>query len=150
MTPRSARSARSRSRSKSQALELPPKEILDRLPDDVRVSVIEAASFRGPLPPPTMFSAYEHVLPGSADRILRMAEREQEHRINWENIALPAGIHDMKRTHWITFIVSMSAIVAAVILGMNDVPIVAGLLGSSGLVGAVLSLARYLFFRSDE
>lgn len=41
---------------------------------------IVARSHRGPLPDPETYAGYEHVLPGSAERILRMAEREQEHR----------------------------------------------------------------------
>ena len=34
----------------------------------------------GPLPDPEAIAAYERALPGAADRIFRMAEREQEHR----------------------------------------------------------------------
>ena len=45
---------------------LPPPELLDRLPDEVRTAVIQSA-YSGPLPPPSMYSEYEAVLPGSAD-----------------------------------------------------------------------------------
>jgi len=34
----------------------------------------------GPLPDPETISAYERALPGTADRIIQMAEREQNHR----------------------------------------------------------------------
>ena len=34
----------------------------------------------GPLPDPESIAAYERALPGAADRIFKMAEREQEHR----------------------------------------------------------------------
>ena len=34
----------------------------------------------GPLPDPEAIAAYERALPGAADRIFRMAEKEQEHR----------------------------------------------------------------------
>jgi len=37
-----------------------------------------SASYAGPLPPAEQIRAYERVLPGSADRILSMAERQQE------------------------------------------------------------------------
>jgi uncharacterized membrane protein len=43
---------------------------------------------RGPIPPPALFRQFEEILPGSADRILRMAEKEQDHRIDWEQSAL--------------------------------------------------------------
>ena len=57
---------------------------LPELPEHVRVSVAEAMSFVGPLPPPTMYREYENALAGSAERILVMAEKEQNHRIAWE------------------------------------------------------------------
>ncbi len=39
----------------------------------------------GPIPPPGMMRGYEEVLPGSADRILTMAEFAQRHRARYEN-----------------------------------------------------------------
>lgn len=47
-----------------------------------------AASYSGPLPPAEQLRAYEQVLPGSPDRILRMAERQQEHRLALESITV--------------------------------------------------------------
>ncbi|MDE1145635.1 MAG: DUF2335 domain-containing protein [Azospirillaceae bacterium] len=38
------------------------------------------AAYQGPLPLPAHFEHYDRVLPGSAERILSMAEREQAHR----------------------------------------------------------------------
>jgi uncharacterized membrane protein len=37
-------------------------------------------SYSAPLPPSREFAGYEQVLPGAADRILTMAEKEAEHR----------------------------------------------------------------------
>lgn len=44
-----------------------------------RVS-LQASYFEGPLPKPEVFRQYEDICPGAADRILRMAELEGEHR----------------------------------------------------------------------
>ena len=38
----------------------------------------------GPLPDPEDFKKYEEVLPGSANRIMEMAEKNQQHRMNLE------------------------------------------------------------------
>ena len=38
---------------------------------------IERRRFSGPVPPPEILAQYDQVLPGAADRILQMAEREQ-------------------------------------------------------------------------
>ncbi|MCL4395750.1 MAG: DUF2335 domain-containing protein, partial [Chloroflexi bacterium] len=40
--------------------------------------------YSGPLPHPRIFAQFEKVLPGSAERILAMAERQQAHRIKLE------------------------------------------------------------------
>ena len=45
----------------------------------------------GPIPPPGMLRGYEEVLPGSADRILTMAEQEQERQIKYDNLGLLFG-----------------------------------------------------------
>src|SRR5437879_9676458 len=48
--------------------------------ETVRQLIAEAWRFTGPLPPPEFFAESERVLPGPAERILAMAEREQRHR----------------------------------------------------------------------
>lgn len=45
---------------------------------------IESASWLGPLPPPGALRLFEDVVPGSAERILAMAERQADHRIQME------------------------------------------------------------------
>ena len=43
-------------------------------------SVRQSSTFSGPLPPPEALTQYESVLPGAAERIFQMAERELRHR----------------------------------------------------------------------
>lgn len=96
-----------------------PKEILDRLPAEVRGTVAEAAAFSGPLPPPSMFSQYEVVLPGSADRIMQMAENEQSHRIDWENESLQISGGEVSRGQWMGFAVSILCIGGTIWLALG-------------------------------
>ncbi len=58
---------------------------------DANVSLIKA-EFKGPIPPPDLFSAYEEVLPGSADRILKMAENEQKQQHKVQNKIIKANV----------------------------------------------------------
>ena len=53
-----------KSQLSSDSQEVLPAEVLEALPKDLRSVAIRAASFRGPLPPPHMFSSYEETLPG--------------------------------------------------------------------------------------
>ena len=48
-------------------------------------------SFSGPLPPPGVLESYEKVLPGSAERIFTMAEKQIEHRMYLEKVVLESG-----------------------------------------------------------
>lgn len=58
---------------------------------------IEASSWRGPLPPPSALQSYEEVLEGSANRILKMAEKQTEHRISMESTTLKGRF---TRNYW--------------------------------------------------
>lgn len=47
-----------------------------------------SASYEGPLPIPRHFAEYEEILPGSAERILQMAEKRHESRIEAEKVMI--------------------------------------------------------------
>lgn len=70
--------------------------------DGHSISVSAERSFTGPIPPPWTLREYEEILPGSADRILSMAEREASarHERNTERLRLSAVVlaEDAART----------------------------------------------------
>lgn len=51
-----------------------------------------ATLHQGPLPAPEDLHRYDELLPGAANRIIAMAEREQAHRMNMEDMAQRADI----------------------------------------------------------
>ena len=118
-----------------------PEEILDRLPDEVRGVVAEAAAFSGPLPPPTMFGQYDQVLLGGAGRIMQMAESEQSHRIDWENKCLEISGGEVARGQWMGFAVSILCIGGTIWLahvGHEWPAVVLGGASAANLVGRFL------------
>lgn len=52
--------------------------LLDR-PELIRIAQVVQKSHSGPLPAPEDFAEYEKALPGSCDRILKMAEKQQDY-----------------------------------------------------------------------
>jgi uncharacterized membrane protein len=48
------------------------------------LAVKASYSFMGPIPPPGMLAEYNNVIPNGADRVIKMAEKEQAHRHNIE------------------------------------------------------------------
>lgn len=66
----------------------------------------------GPLPPPQDLAAYDAALPGSAERIVQMAERQQAHRHVIELTDLTEGVQYAKRGQMMAF--SLALIFSAI------------------------------------
>jgi len=60
--------------------------------------------------------AYEEILPGSADRILKMAEGQAHHRQEMEKTAVDGGSHRSWWGLWLGFGISIIVIGASVLL----------------------------------
>ncbi|MDR1205511.1 MAG: DUF2335 domain-containing protein [Peptococcaceae bacterium] len=103
-----------------------------RVPDNRTQGVLYSHIHSGPLPSPEILQGYESVLPGAADRIIAMAEKQAQHRQEIEKIA-----YRSESRNSFTGVVMAGAVVVLIsvpaILSGNAV--IAGLLGSAGLVG---------------
>ncbi len=53
--------------------------------------------FTGPLPHPTILAQYEALFPGTADRIIRMAELEGDHRRQQDALVVQSNIEGQSR-----------------------------------------------------
>lgn len=62
----------------------------------LQVSKTTLTQHSGPLPHPDVLAGYEKLVPGLADRIVRMAESESAHRRDLESRFLNAQIEDNK------------------------------------------------------
>ena len=89
-----------------------------------------------------MSRGYEEVLPGSTERILRMAEKEQAHRIEWEDEASGRASNRRERGLSLGTLVALSSLAVAALLAMNGHEWVAGVIGGAGIAGAAVSLIR--------
>lgn len=72
-------------------------------------------SWSGPLPPPGALQQFDAIIPDGANRIMAMIEEEQKHRISQESAGLAAMASDTKRGHWLGAIISIAAILGAVV-----------------------------------
>lgn len=83
-------------------------QIIDRLPKNIKTQmVIQSSRFTGPLPPPEQLKGYEEVLPGAADRIIKMAEDQAHHRQQIETMVVKSNSRD-----------SIFGIICAFVLGL--------------------------------
>ncbi len=113
------------------------------------VEILEMQSmFSGPIPPPELFEAYEKVLPGSAERILALAERQSAHRQKMEekvfdhqgaieSKVVVARIQDAKLGLIFGFLVCLATIGGGVYCVALGKEIAGSIIGSGGLIGLV-------------
>ncbi|MFC3107427.1 DUF2335 domain-containing protein [Undibacterium arcticum] len=73
-------------------------------------TIQSSQQWSGPLPPPAALDQFNQIIPNGAERIMRMVEQEQAHRIEYESSALKATIRDTLRGHWIGAAISLAAI----------------------------------------
>ena len=81
-----------------------------------RRQIVAAArrQWSGPLPDPQSLGDFDAIIPYGAERIMRMSEKEQDHRIEFENARLNIMAGDTRRGHYLGLIISICAIIGAV------------------------------------
>lgn len=79
----------------------------------IQRTVVQQITYEAPLPPPRMLEQYEHVLPGTADRLIRRMEAQSEHRHGLENRKIDADIRSEKRGQIYAFILAGLAIIGS-------------------------------------
>ena len=109
---------------------------------------IVAAAFSGPIPPPAMFAQYEDVLPGSADRILTQAEKEQDHRHQQEASLLRARIDDLGMARFYSFLTTCGVLGLVAWLAYLQQVWLAWGVGGSSIIATIIGLVRS--FRVDH
>lgn len=73
----------------------------------------QSFAWTGPLPPPDILRAYENLLPGSAERIIAMAEKQSEHRRGIEKIVINSGATNQRWGVVFGFIIAIMALLLA-------------------------------------
>jgi len=111
------------------------------------VRKVELSGFSGPLPPPEYLERYDTILPGLADRIVRMAEEQSKHRQVMEKRLL--WFDGMKSIfgQLFAFVIVLAGLGIGAYLVMHDKSIeaiFAGLTPLGVIVGAFLYQQRKL------
>ncbi|MCK4653487.1 MAG: DUF2335 domain-containing protein [Candidatus Cloacimonetes bacterium] len=100
-------------------------------------SITALQQFKGPIPPPKILQQYDSILPGAADRILTMAEKQSDHRQSLEKKHVNSSLTDARIGLWLGFsIVVISLFIAGFLLYNNKT--------TSGLIlggGSLITLA---------
>lgn len=110
-----------------------------------RGSVVTTA-FQGPLPPPSLLSEYDSVVPGLAQEIVHWTTSQTGHRQGIENRAMAI---DEKLSTWyvveilmgqfFALIIALAVIFAVVYLALNGHEVAASALGTVGFGGIIVA-----------
>lgn len=127
----------------------PSNDEITRSVDDNANTIIASQikqEFSGPIPPPITLKQYDEVVPGAADRIIRMAEQEQKNRYEViDKVILNRRLRILGGV-----VASLALVVGAVIASYFGQSAVAIVLGGVGVVGALTQEFLRRFFPKKE
>jgi uncharacterized membrane protein len=105
---------------------------------------LEATRFEGPLPPPEQLAQYQQISPAFAERVVQMAENEQNFR--HADIQVIRGIQQkiIGRGQVFGFIISLAIIAGGILLIMSDKPTS----GFISILAGVSTVAGPYFYRT--
>ena len=123
-----------------------PPELIEFIPEEKREEFISRIvlqeQYSGPLAHPRIVAGYEQFLPGSADRILLMAEEQLRHRLQQEDRGQLAAIERDKRAMNRGFVLAFVLMLLSAFAIYMD----ADLVGLALVVTSVVSLAGIFIY----
>lgn len=108
-------------------------------------NIARAIDTRGPIPPPADLARYEEVFPGAAERLLRMAEVEAEHR-HLSELELKRRYELSRYVGWVSAAGSVTALAATGAVFSGSPGILQGLAGF--VAGVATAAAAFAAWRS--
>lgn len=124
---------------------LPPEmaEVIESLPAPQQKIIIQSMlaiqqeSFSGPIPHPAILEGYEKIQAGFAERIVKMAEKEQDHRFECDDKIIKGSISTTKRGQWMGYTIALVFGIISLVLGLMGQVAVASIIGGLDLVALV-------------
>ena len=96
-----------------------------------------SAEWAGPLPPPNILRGYEEIVPGAAERIINLLEKQSTHRMGLEDFTVKADASRANRGLFAGVAVTLSFGVGAVYLIASGHDIAGTFLGTIDLASLV-------------
>jgi uncharacterized membrane protein len=119
-------------------LTLPEDERKKTYQELISVKFTQFSSiFSGPLPPPEILKGYNEIIPNGADRIVTMAEKQSDHRMELEKTAIKEQLKQSGRGQKYGLFIGVFGILVAGFLAYTGHDWVAGIFGTSTIVGLV-------------
>lgn len=112
-----------------------------------RTAHVTAESFAGPIPRPAILQGYEQIVPGSAERIIKMAEAQAAHRQSLEARVVRSDTRKSVLGIWFAFFIALFTVSAGVFTTIQGYPLPGTIFGVSGLSGII---GAFIYQRQEE
>lgn len=123
----------------SDIVRQPSPSVLEPKPieKEEKVSRLELTAYSGIIPHPSIIAGYEDILPGSADRILSMAEKEGEHRRSLEKKITEDDGNRAYLGLMAGFLIAVTGLGGSIYLGLKDKIWASGIMSAGTLTSLV-------------
>jgi len=125
-------------------LEVEAPDILASLPKEKRIKLVKmlsaqvvARSHSGPLPPPEDLALYNQAIPNGADRIMKMAEKQLDHRVQIETVVIRSQQLQSGRGQIFGFLIGIIGILAGSYVTIQGHGVVGGAIAGTTSVSLV-------------
>lgn len=108
----------------------------------MRMETTLEMTFSGPLPHPKILEGYEKILPGSAERIFAMAEKQSDHRQDLEKEVVKSNTIDSKLGIGSAFVIGLTGVIGGIIVILNGAAL-AGTFITGGSLAAIVTSFVY-------
>lgn len=115
-------------------------------PANVQNFNVTQQHYSGPIPPPSMMAQYNDVMPNGADRIMRMAEKQQDHRHKLEETVIMSDAAQSRNGLISGTMCMMTAYIVSGILGVTGHEAAAGVVAGTVTVvfGGTYALGTWM------
>lgn len=117
----------------------------DKNNQNAALVVRQSQSFSGPLPPPDVLKKFDEVVPGAAERIIKMAEEQSAHRKDLERKVIESDIARSKWGQALGFFIAIAGLTVSAVIAIYGSSIAGGIIG----VGTLASLVGVFMYGSS-
>jgi uncharacterized membrane protein len=128
-------------------VEIDPK-IFEGIPKQKKQQIIRSfvvtmhKTHIGPLPDPETLSEYSTIIPDGAERIMKMAEKQLDHRMSMENKVIGGQLMQSNIGQFLAFLIGIAALGASTYCIVKGHEWPGSLLGIGGLTGLVTAFIK--------
>jgi len=96
----------------------------------------------GPLPDIDTLEGYARLIPDGAERVMKMAEKQSDHRMKLEDKVITAQIRQSSTGQILAFIIGIAALAGSVYCIVSGYEIGGAVLGAGGITGLVTAFIK--------